>query len=365
MRRSISGFVAALAFGAVAVAQDVPPPEPQEDAIGALLSGEGGAEDDSFADVDWSQWEPEADPTLVDELLISGIRPGPAFWKVADADSVVWVLGVPGAFPKDIAWNQSEMRAHLDGANELIVATGGITVNWLLDPVRIGFNLGRFRGERPLRQVLPEDTRARFEAALSGMDRDAGRFDDLKPGYAAFLLSGAWQRELGMRSGYPEQTVTRAARFRVSQRRVGRSAAIDMLRLIENMSDEQALVCMEDALREIEAGSERAMEAARGWARGDLRVAVSAERGFENCLSAYPEIADEARANIEDATVAILQGLNRPGKAVAIVELRELLAQDGVLARISGLPGIELIAPDVPGLEGEIGAEAYEAWTEE
>jgi hypothetical protein len=331
-----------LAVAGPAVAQ---PPEGQ--ALPAVADEAVGAFD--FEDLD--------DITLVEELVVVGVRPGPAFWKVADEDSVVWVLGVPSAFPPEVEWNQDEMRAHLNGANLLINGAGGITIN-LLNIGRIVFTMNRFEADRPLSQALPPDLYARFQAAEESLSESRRiELEELKPGYAAFFLSGLFERSLEFENGQPEQTITRAARFRVRQQRVGRSGVIDILRLIENMPPDVAQTCIEDAVNQVEAGPERPMEAARGWARGDLTVALKAERGFERCLSAYPEIQADNRENIEAVTSAILGALERPGKSVALTDLRPLLSQDGILIRLMSLPHLTITPPDVPGLEGEIGAE--------
>ena len=109
---------------------------------------------------------------------------------------------------------------------------------------------------------------------------------------------------------------------------------------------------MDDALRQAEGGPDRVLEAAKGWARGDLRVAVSAERGWEHCIAQDKEIAAINDRNIQAAVDHIVKALETPGKAVAIVDLRPLLTQNGVIVRLRAR-GIEVTPPDVPGLEDE------------
>ena len=117
---------------------------------------------------------------------------------------------------------------------------------------------------------------------------------------------------------------------------------------------------MEDALRQIEAGKARQLESARGWTTGDLRVAISAERGFEHCIDDDPRIKAEVNRNITEVTGAVAEALKKPGKSVAVVDLRPLLSKGGILVRLQAMPGVVLTPPDAPGLEDEIGAEAVE-----
>ena len=36
---------------------------------------------------------------LVEALVVKARMPGPAWWKVPDADTTVWILGSPGLLP--------------------------------------------------------------------------------------------------------------------------------------------------------------------------------------------------------------------------------------------------------------------------
>src|SRR5205085_5395909 len=100
-----------------------------------------------------------------------------------------------------------------------------------------------------------------------------------------------------------------------------------------------------DALDEIEAGAGRLKSAGEGWARGDVAVALSAQRGFEKCLASLPEGADVVSKSMDDTTAAIAAALGKPGHSVAIVNLRTLVAQGGVLQRLRA-QGYKVITPD-------------------
>jgi hypothetical protein len=155
-----------------------------------------------------------------------------------------------------------------------------------------------------------------------------------------------------MQQKEPERTVAREALFRVHSERAGESVLLDFVKLLQTMPRNVELACMDDALRQAEAGPERVMEAARGWARGDLRVAVSAERGWEHCIAQDKEIAAINERNIQAATDKIALALAKPGKSVALVDLRPLLAQNGVIVRLKAR-GFEITAPNAPGIENE------------
>jgi TraB/PrgY/gumN family len=93
---------------------------------------------------------------------------------------------------------------------------------------------------------------------------------------------------------------------------------------------------MADALDEIEAGAGQVRSAAEGWARGDVAAALAAQRGYEKCLGSLPEGVDVANQTMADTTATIAAALAVPGHSVAVVNLRTLLAQGGVLQRLQG-----------------------------
>ena len=306
-----------------------------------VLAGDAAAQDPPV----------DAEGALMEELIVKARRPGPAMWKVADADTVVWVMGVPNALPKGIEWDRTELRAKLKGANVLIAGT---KVRWnLFSLLRIAlFERAKFRGEVPFEQALPPEMLARYKAAAGRSDL-IQREPNIKPIMGAMAVSMNFSQKLDMQQREPERSIRRDALFRVRVQEAEEADLVDFIKIVQAMPRETELACLDDALRQVEAGEERMRESARGWARGDLRVAVSAERGWERCIAKDPDIARSVEANLAGVTAAITKALEKPGHAVAIVELRPLLAQNGVLVRLKATPGVTITAPDAPGIEEE------------
>src|SRR6478672_5880042 len=63
----------------------------------------------------------DPDATLVEELVVRGRLPGPAWWRVEDADTTVWVLGVPSLAPRRMEWDRSIFERRLQGANVVVL----------------------------------------------------------------------------------------------------------------------------------------------------------------------------------------------------------------------------------------------------
>lgn len=287
--------------------------------------------------------DPEA--VLAEELVVQARVPGPAWWKATDSDSTVWILGAPGALPKGVGWNAQPLSLRVEEATALLTPVTG-----KVSRVRaLGFflrNGDALRSERPLEETLPDALRARFVAAREGLGKPASRYARWKPGFAALVLSSDFLDGLDLQGDEPMDTVRRVARkARTPVRKGAEYDVTPVLREFAAMSEAQQLGCLEDALQLVEAGRGRIRAAAEGWATGDLARAVTAERGFDQCIGALPTAAATSRRALGDTTATITEALKRPGVTVMVAGLRSLVARDGVITRLRA-QGVEVRTPE-------------------
>jgi len=87
-------------------------------------------------------------------------------------------------------------------------------------------------------------------------------------------------------------------------------------------------------LSQVEAGPGVTLAATRAWADGDVRAALGNERTWERCIAAVPGAQAFDNRVKADQVAAIEQALRTPGHAIAVVPLRPLLSQGGVLDRL-------------------------------
>ena len=92
--------------------------------------------------------------------------------------------------------------------------------------------------------------------------------------------------------------------------------------------------CFDAVLAQVEAGPGVTRAAAKAWAQGDVRGALANERTYERCIASVPGAqAFDARVKA-DEVADIERALKAPGHAIAVVPLRPLLAQGGVLDQL-------------------------------
>jgi len=292
---------------------------------------------DASGPIDLRKVDPEAN--MVEELVVNARLPGPAWWKVSDADTTVYVLGVPGMAPKDLQVDESVFKRRIDGANVLIMGQEAE-----LNPTRLVMLVlgGRryFLSDRPMRETLPPELRARLETRLALMKKKPDEFDEIKPAFAGFVIAN-----FGNEGGVSISLGSTTDRIR----EIAKGKDIDKPPRIQDLSDYSLVgaikslgsapeplqeLCLDAGLRQAESGQGGIKANAERWARGEVREVLAADRGFSRCLASNPSIAHDLRDGRDDAVRAIAGALKTPGKAVAVIELRSLLAQGGVLDQL-------------------------------
>jgi hypothetical protein len=276
---------------------------------------------------------PDPEANVVADLVVRAPSGGPAWWKVTSGVGTVWVLGTPSALPKGLGWDDVALDRRLSRANRVILPpTARFGVFDLFGALSLS---GKLHG-KPFEAALPPDLAQRFSAAASTLRQAPGHYDHWKPAVAGLLMVADFRKQAGLDANQPLNAIKGAAgRHHLKASPAATYPAIPIARrLAGELSSPVNLACLADALQEIEVGAGRVRTAAQAWAIGDVGGALSAERGYERCLAALPDGADLVRQGEADQASAIAQALKTPGVVVAVVELRPLLAQGGVLDRL-------------------------------
>ena len=248
------------------------------------------------------------------------------------------------ALRKGTRWIDVAAAARLQGADALILP-GRVRIG----PLKaIGFFIGhrkQLRGSRPLEQALPAPLARRFAAAREGLGQPDKRYAAWRPAVAGVILDSDFRRTVRLDPDEPVGHVRALARkAQTRERHTPDHDGSPVLTAILTMSSEAESDCLEDSLAEVEAGPGRIQAAARDWAGGDVRAALAAERGYDRCLAALPGLSELLTRGQAEMAGAITAALAHPGRTVAVVELRSLLARGGVLDQLRA-QGLEVTAP--------------------
>jgi uncharacterized protein YbaP (TraB family) len=275
----------------------------------------------------------DPDGVLVEELVVTGRLPGPAWWTVSDGDSTVYVLGAPSLAPKRMAWDRAIFERRLDGANEVILPFQDLKVT-ITGAFGAAWNFMRLRGGGPFEATLEPAAKARFVAVRTELGQPADHYATRNPLAAGLRLASDYRDTRSLTNSDPTKLIkllAGQAKIPIVQRSYDLGP---LMGAILRTPQAAGRACFDEVLAQVEAGPGVTQAAARAWAEGDVRGALGNERTYERCIALVPG-AQTFDARVKGDQVAdIEKALKAPGHAIAVVPLRPLLAQGGVLDQL-------------------------------
>ncbi|WP_421738840.1 TraB/GumN family protein [Caulobacter sp.] len=276
--------------------------------------------------------DPQA--TVVETLVVNARLPGPAWWKVSDEDTTVYILGLPPSLPKGMAWDSSVLDNRLKGAFAYIKppkAQAGLGDIPALLKLRKSL-----LAEHPLEDRSPQ-LAARLSKAWAATDpKKPNDWRDWKPLGAALFLGSKANKVAGLEDAEPERTIEKMARKnRIKIRASAVYKAVPILNAVARQANEtDGLACLEEVLDDFDRGPEVDRQASRAWAEGRVSAALSGRRGPDRCSLLLPGVPAFIRKAASDDVAALSEALKTPGHAVAVYSMRGLVAQNGVLDQL-------------------------------
>lgn len=113
---------------------------------------------------------------------------GPALWKVADADTTIYLFGTVHVLPENTQWYEGRVAEALAASGSIVTE---LPPSALTDPAaqQTIMALAMLPPEKSLRAMLTPEQRATYEAALAKVKVPAQAFDRFEPWFAAMTLS--------------------------------------------------------------------------------------------------------------------------------------------------------------------------------
>jgi uncharacterized protein YbaP (TraB family) len=297
-------------------------------------------------------------PGIIDEVQVSGERPGPGLWKIRRGANTVYVLGTASPLPRRVQFRSRELESVLSRAGIFIPMRPSIDVK--AGPIQLLRIYGDWRKLRRnpdgarLGAVLPPELHARFrDARARYAPRDSG-MEKLRPLIAAGEIYQAAIEATGLRfsSDVDDQVRKLAKRARVpiweAEQRIDDPRAL--LAEIGRVSPAAEQSCLATTLARIERDLPSMRARAIAWTVGDIETLRSqtADDQLDACLGAImsgPRMSAIAREFDQLWFDAVRQSLERNAVALAVTPIQRLLRRDGVLAQFEAL-GYTVEGPD-------------------
>lgn len=306
---------------------------------------------------------PKRVPTLA-PVVVSGVLPGPALWKVSKGSHVMWVLGLTSPVPKNMQWKSADVEERIATSQavlklpslEIGVQTSFFHSAMMPSPWRLGEN----PNQKTLRDIL---TPALYQHWLPLQARylpNNRRVERMRPIVAGRELYEAALRHYGLVDEYGlEKTVYKTAldhgvaTVSTSYQVLLKDPREAIRSLIDKPMDDQR--CLSEVLDAVDQDLAQATARANAWATGDIDTlrSILAQAQQDSCLSTLDRSQFTETLGIDDIENRIREdwidnaehALDANQTSFAVLPMHELLAPDGYLSKLRS-DGYGVQAPD-------------------
>lgn len=190
----------------------------------------------------------------------------PALWKIADHDTTIWLFGTIHALPDGVNWMDGPVAAAVKSSDQLVteipetpqeVMKAAVLQNALLPE------------GKSLRSLLSDDTRAKFERALTRFGLPVEAFDRFEPWYAAVALTALPLAQSGYSPANGVDERIGAEMKRLGRPRIGLETAEDQFRMFDSLPLDVQKHYLGEVLDGIATINEELAAIVREWTAGD------------------------------------------------------------------------------------------------
>lgn len=172
----------------------------------------------------------------------------PALWKVADADTTIYLFGTIHALPKGLVWLDGPVGTALDSSGELITEIPDVPAAEQQKAVKA---VGLLKGET-LRSLMPDADRVAYEALLAKLKIPVEAFDPLEPWLAGITLGVMPYAMAGYGADSGVEAVLRKAAV-AKGKKLGALETVDyQLGLFDQLPREAQLKFLGEAVRDFD-----------------------------------------------------------------------------------------------------------------
>lgn len=218
------------------------------------------------------------DSVPIEELVITGERPGPRLWKISKGDHVLWLLGTLTHLPKHLAWRSTQVEDAVSQSQQVLSSAPDVSTHvGPFSAIRLYFQWHRTQkdpGRTHLRDWLPTPLYTRFETLKGRFDPHDGGIEELRPSFAALRLYQHAIDAAGLTDhNQAEDTVLKLARqhrVQVTRYNVDVNDPSGALKEVSELPPSVEVGCLETTVTRLETDLPSMQQRARAWAVGDV-----------------------------------------------------------------------------------------------
>jgi len=252
----------------------------------------------------------------------------PALWKVADADTTIYLFGTIHLLPPGTKWRSPAFDKAAAGSDTLVVETDIDETN---PSATVGelFKLAISPGLPPLAERVKPEKRAALATAIAKSGIPAPAFDKMETWAAAFLLLAGQFKDLGLESGSGVESILKK-QFVAGGKPIGQlETNAEQLGFFDKLSEGAQRDFLDGVLDESADVKEQFGGMLDAWSKGDV---AGIAKSFNADMGEAPELLDAliARRNANWANW-VKSRLDQPGTVMMAVGAGHLAGDKSVV----------------------------------
>ncbi len=265
-------------------------------------------------------------PAWMDGKAPAGAVPGPALWKLADADTTIYLFGTVHALPGNLNWYDARIARAFDASDEFVTE---VDMSQPEKSTQALAKAGALTGEKTLRDMMDTPHRMSYEAALVTLGLPVETFDRSEPWLAAVTLSLLPLIQAGYN---PATGVEQALHARATNKRHGALETVDQqVELFDGLPEAAQLAYLAQSVDAVpRAGSSLDAMVAQ-WKDGNMVELSNQLNGEIDDPALYARLLTDRNAHWADW---IEQRMERDGTVFIAVGAGHLAGKDSVQAQL-------------------------------
>ena len=252
----------------------------------------------------------------------------PGLWKVADADTTIYLFGTIHVLPKDYVWESARLRDIVSTSNELVIET--VIGKDPQTSAALLLGMGQAPGLPPLVDRVPPAKKAALQGIIARSGLPPKLLDGMKTWTAALMLVAVTLTDLGVeaQSGVEEQLKTQFGTKPIS----GLEKPEEQLGYLNSLSEEDQRAFLVTLVDDPKNGRIDFDKMLAAWSRGDQKAIA---RTFDK----DPEMTPKLRGILIDRRNAAWTGwlkarMAKPGTVLVAVGAGHLAGPGSVPERL-------------------------------
>lgn len=195
----------------------------------------------------------------------------PAIWRIADADSEIWLFGTAHMLRPEQRWRGARVSAAFAAADELVTETDASPAG-VEAAQALSLQYGMQAPGEALSDVLPPETHAQLLKVAGDVGVNPNELEVMRPWLAALRLSFAYALSRGLRPEAGVENVLAAEARERGMRMSFFETPEQQVRFLADLPEPDQTRFLADTLREIESDAEALDNMDALWARGDTEA---------------------------------------------------------------------------------------------